>query len=100
MSRQWPACDRACFGSASRTFRRLRSMAVAAFRPMPFRLSATASHCDDNRTKEGPRTVMSVAEIDDGVYESTATIDNGTFGTRTIRFDIRRLVQPASGSAG
>ena len=28
---------------------------------------------------------MSVVEIEDGVYEATAVIDNGSFGTRTIR---------------
>ena len=39
---------------------------------------------------------MSVAEIDDGVYESTATIDNGSFGTRTIRFETGRLAQQAA----
>ena len=27
---------------------------------------------------------MSVAEIDEGVFETTATIDNGSFGTRTV----------------
>jgi len=41
---------------------------------------------------------MSVAEIDEGVYESTATIDNGSFGTRTIRFESGRLAQQAAGS--
>ena len=30
---------------------------------------------------------MSVAEIEEGVFESTATIDNGSLGTRTIRFE-------------
>ena len=34
---------------------------------------------------------MSVAEIEEGVFESTATIDNGSFGTRTIRFETGRL---------
>jgi polyribonucleotide nucleotidyltransferase len=42
---------------------------------------------------------MSVAEIDEGVFESTATIDNGSFGTRTIRFETGRLAQQAAGSA-
>ncbi|MGH3677153.1 MAG: polyribonucleotide nucleotidyltransferase, partial [Mycobacterium sp.] len=42
---------------------------------------------------------MSVAEIEDGVYESTAVIDNGSFGTRTIRFEAGRLAQQAAGSA-
>src|SRR5215468_4429951 len=42
---------------------------------------------------------MSVAEIEDGVYESTAVIDNGSFGTRTIRFETGRLARQAAGSA-
>src|SRR5918996_2841393 len=41
---------------------------------------------------------MSVAEIEDGVYESTAAIDNGSFGTRTIRFETGRLAQQAAGA--
>jgi polyribonucleotide nucleotidyltransferase len=41
---------------------------------------------------------MSVAEIDEGVFESTAVIDNGSFGTRTIRFETGRLAQQAAGS--
>jgi polyribonucleotide nucleotidyltransferase len=41
---------------------------------------------------------MSVAQIDQGVYEATATIDNGTFGTRTIRFETGRLAQQAAGA--
>ncbi|MCV7278523.1 polyribonucleotide nucleotidyltransferase [Mycolicibacterium flavescens] len=42
---------------------------------------------------------MSVVEIEDGVYESTAAIDNGSFGTRTIRFETGRLAQQAAGAA-
>lgn len=42
---------------------------------------------------------MSVVELEDGVYESTAVIDNGSFGTRTIRFETGRLAQQAAGSA-
>src|ERR1044072_5181597 len=42
---------------------------------------------------------MSATEIEDGVYESTATIDNGSFGTRTIRFETGRLAQQAAGAA-
>ncbi|WP_101949457.1 polyribonucleotide nucleotidyltransferase [Mycobacterium sp. 3519A] len=42
---------------------------------------------------------MSVVEIEDGVYESTAVIDNGSYGTRTIRFETGRLAQQAAGSA-
>ena len=41
---------------------------------------------------------MSVVEIEDGVYESTATIDNGSFGTRTIRFETGRLAKQAAGA--
>ena len=41
---------------------------------------------------------MSVAEIEEGVFESTATIDNGSFGTRTIRFETGRLAQQAAGA--
>src|SRR5258708_18676937 len=41
---------------------------------------------------------MSVAEIDDGVYERSATIDNGSFGTRTIRFETGRLAKQAAGA--
>ncbi len=41
---------------------------------------------------------MSVVEIEDGVFESTASIDNGSFGTRTIRFETGRLAQQAAGS--
>ncbi|MEB3022268.1 polyribonucleotide nucleotidyltransferase [[Mycobacterium] crassicus] len=41
---------------------------------------------------------MSVTEIEQGVFESTAVIDNGSFGTRTIRFETGRLAQQAAGS--
>ncbi len=41
---------------------------------------------------------MSVAEIEEGVFESTATIDNGSFGTRTIRFETGRLALQAAGA--
>jgi polyribonucleotide nucleotidyltransferase len=41
---------------------------------------------------------MSASEIDEGVFESTATIDNGSFGTRTIRFETGRLAQQAAGA--
>ena len=34
----------------------------------------------------------------DGVYESTATIDNGRYGTRTVRFETGRLARQAAGS--
>src|SRR6201986_4505509 len=41
---------------------------------------------------------MSVAAIDEGVVETTAIIDNGSFGTRTIRFEPGRLAKQAAGS--
>src|SRR5271166_2188077 len=41
---------------------------------------------------------MSVAEIEKGVFEATATIDNGSFGTRTVRFETGRLAQQAAGA--
>ncbi len=41
---------------------------------------------------------MSVAEIEQGVFESTAIIDNGSFGTRTIRFETGRLAMQAAGA--
>ncbi|GGI74637.1 polyribonucleotide nucleotidyltransferase [Saccharopolyspora subtropica] len=36
--------------------------------------------------------------IDEGVYESTAVLDNGAFGTRTVRFETGRLAKQAAGS--
>jgi polyribonucleotide nucleotidyltransferase len=42
---------------------------------------------------------MSAVQLEDGVFESTAVIDNGAFGTRTIRFETGRLAQQAAGSA-
>ena len=41
---------------------------------------------------------MSAVEIEEGVFESTAVIDNGSFGTRTIRFETGRLAQQAAGA--
>jgi polyribonucleotide nucleotidyltransferase len=41
---------------------------------------------------------MSVAEIDEGAFEATAVIDNGSFGTRTIRFETGRLALQAAGA--
>ncbi|MBN9110971.1 MAG: polyribonucleotide nucleotidyltransferase [Pseudonocardia sp.] len=35
---------------------------------------------------------------DDGVHETTAVIDNGSFGTRTVRFETGRLARQAAGS--
>src|ERR1700739_24943 len=42
--------------------------------------------------------VMSVAEIEQGVFEATAVIDNGSFGTRTVRFETGRLAMQAAGA--
>jgi len=41
---------------------------------------------------------MSATEIEDGIFEATAVIDNGSFGTRTIRFETGRLAQQAAGA--
>jgi polyribonucleotide nucleotidyltransferase len=41
---------------------------------------------------------MSVAQIEQGVFESTAVIDNGSFGTRTIRFETGRMALQAAGA--
>ncbi|MUL67275.1 polyribonucleotide nucleotidyltransferase [Mycobacterium sp. CBMA 234] len=41
---------------------------------------------------------MSAVEIEEGVFEATAVIDNGSFGTRTIRFETGRLARQAAGS--
>ena len=41
---------------------------------------------------------MSATRNDDGAFESTAVIDNGSYGTRTIRFEAGRLAQQAAGS--
>ncbi|MGV9678362.1 polyribonucleotide nucleotidyltransferase [Nocardia sp. NPDC003482] len=44
-------------------------------------------------------TVTSSAiEVEPGVFESVALIDNGTFGTRTVRFETGRLAKQAAGS--
>src|ERR1035437_5929654 len=37
-------------------------------------------------------------QTDEGVYEASAVIDNGSFGTRTIRFETGRLAQQANGA--
>src|SRR6516164_1729909 len=41
---------------------------------------------------------MSVEKLEEGVFEATAIIDNGTFGTRTVRFETGRLSQQAAGA--
>jgi polyribonucleotide nucleotidyltransferase len=39
-----------------------------------------------------------LTQIEEGVHETTAVIDNGSFGTRTIRFETGRLARQAAGS--
>ena len=41
---------------------------------------------------------MSVEKLEEGVFEATAIIDNGSFGTRTVRFETGRLAQQAAGA--
>jgi len=41
---------------------------------------------------------IDAVDYDDEVTEATAVIDNGSFGTRTIRFETGRLAQQAAGS--
>ncbi|QGK70940.1 polyribonucleotide nucleotidyltransferase [Allosaccharopolyspora coralli] len=36
--------------------------------------------------------------VDEGVFESTAVLDNGAFGSRTVRFETGRLAKQAAGS--
>src|SRR5881409_2320159 len=40
----------------------------------------------------------SAIEVEPGVFESVALIDNGQFGTRTVRFETGRLAKQAAGS--
>ncbi|MEU1985691.1 polyribonucleotide nucleotidyltransferase [Nocardia sp. NPDC019395] len=44
------------------------------------------------------RTKSSAIEVEPGVFESVALIDNGALGTRTIRFETGRLAKQAAGS--
>src|SRR6516225_7173900 len=41
---------------------------------------------------------MSVEKLEEGVFEATAIIDNGSFGTRTVRFETGRLALQAAGA--
>ncbi len=43
-------------------------------------------------------TTSSAVEVEEGVFEAAALIDNGSFGTRTIRFETGRLARQAAGS--
>ncbi|AHH20257.1 polyribonucleotide nucleotidyltransferase [Nocardia nova SH22a] len=40
----------------------------------------------------------SAIEVEPGVFESVALIDNGSYGTRTVRFETGRLAKQAAGS--
>ncbi|HEY5854897.1 MAG TPA: polyribonucleotide nucleotidyltransferase [Aldersonia sp.] len=40
----------------------------------------------------------SAVEVEEGVFESAAVLDNGRFGNRTIRFETGRLARQAAGS--
>jgi polyribonucleotide nucleotidyltransferase len=42
--------------------------------------------------------VTEAESFDEGVYEATAVLDNGAFGTRTVRFETGRLAKQAAGS--
>src|SRR6266567_9470899 len=50
------------------------------------------------REPKRPDTRMSATEIEDGVFESVALIDNGSYGTRTIRFETGHLAKQAAGA--
>src|SRR6478736_3255152 len=47
------------------------------------------------QTQDSPSTAL---EVDEGVFESVAVIDNGAYGTRTIRFETGRLARQAAGA--
>ncbi len=54
-----------------------------------------------SRTKEEMSTYMTdpaVHDLGENVHETSAVIDNGSFGTRTIRFETGRLARQAAGS--
>ncbi|MBE7194240.1 MAG: hypothetical protein INR66_17380, partial [Gordonia polyisoprenivorans] len=42
-------------------------------------------------------TTEDFADYDETITEATAVIDNGSFGTRTIRFETGRLALQAAG---
>ncbi|NEW26511.1 polyribonucleotide nucleotidyltransferase [Nocardia cyriacigeorgica] len=44
------------------------------------------------------RANSTAVEVEPGVFESVALIDNGSYGTRTIRFETGRLARQAAGS--
>src|SRR5690606_35093647 len=53
---------------------------------------------DEEGREDIQMTSTTAVEIDEGVYETTATLDNGAYGTRTIRFETGRLARQAAGS--
>ena len=46
-----------------------------------------------------PMTELREFEVEEGVFETETTIDNGAFGTRNVRFETGRLAKQAAGSA-
>lgn len=49
-------------------------------------------------TETTERATTSAIEVEPGVFESVALIDNGSYGTRTIRFETGRLARQSAGS--
>lgn len=49
-------------------------------------------------TKPAPTHTAELIDPDSGVWESTATIDNGDFGTRTVSFETGLLARQADGA--
>src|SRR5580765_3167670 len=45
-----------------------------------------------------PDSADTASDLGENVHETTAVIDNGSFGTRTIRFETGRLARQAAGS--
>ena len=41
---------------------------------------------------------ITAVEVEDGVFETVATIDNGDFGRRELRFETGRLAKQAAGA--
>src|SRR5882757_6805165 len=92
-----PALVWAVFGSGGRF-----SPAASIDGRQDFRVLSRGSQngVRNRTTRELKRsdTRMSATEIEDGVFEATAVIDNGSLGTRTIRFETGRLAQQAAGA--
>ena len=62
-------------------------------RPHGSRYEGIPPHMTDVNTSED-----FAEDFDDAITEATAIIDNGSFGTRTIRFETGRLAQQAQGA--